>query len=96
MRITFTPLAETEITEALAWYWRQAPDAASHFLDELRTLIARLETNPFQFPLTYRNTRKANFRRFPYSLFFRLQTDSIEIFACFHTSRDPAHWQRRI
>ena len=29
-------------------------------------------------------------------LFFRIESDALVVIACFHSSRDPKHWQRRV
>jgi toxin ParE1/3/4 len=48
-----------------------------------------------QFPTVFRNVRRALLRRFPYSLFFVVEDETLIVIACFHASRDPAHWQKR-
>jgi len=34
-------------------------------------------------------------RRFPYSLFFIVEDETLLVIACFHASRDPLQWQKR-
>ena len=53
------------------------------------------EENPRQFPIIFKNVRRALLRRFPYSLFFVVEGDDLTVLACFHASRDPSHWQKR-
>jgi hypothetical protein len=51
---------------------------------------------PRQFPVIYRNVHRALVRRFPYALMFVIEADeTLTDIACFHGSRDPAHWQKR-
>lgn len=95
MRIRITSAAEADLTAALDWYQTQAPGIGPRFLDEYAAILSRLGDNPQQFPIIRGNTRRAGFRRFPYGLLFRIQATEIEIFACFHASRAPRHWQRR-
>jgi len=39
---------------------------------------------------------RALLRRFPYALMFVRDDDAtLTVIACFHGSRDPAHWQKR-
>jgi toxin ParE1/3/4 len=55
-----------------------------------------LSANPRQFPVVHKNIRRALLRRFPYALMFVIDDDAtLTVIACFHGSRDPAHWQRR-
>ena len=51
-------------------------------------MVERMSNNPRQFPTVFKNVRRALLRRFPYSLFFVIET-------CFHASRDPSRWQKR-
>jgi len=95
MRVRLTPPAALEFADALQWYGDIREALATRYLDEDQRLIERLRDNPRQFPRVRRDIRRAGFRRFPYSLVFRLHPDEVEILACFHDRRDPRHWQRR-
>ena len=39
--------------------------------------------------------RRAMVERFPFSVFYRIATDQIEVIAVLHQSRDPREWHRR-
>jgi toxin ParE1/3/4 len=52
--------------------------------------------NPRQFPVVYKTLRRARTKRFPYALFFLTEPDCLLIVACFHCSRDPRQWKRRV
>ena len=94
--IILTPLAMREVKEAIAWYTTESPAIAGRFQAELDALFDRLRSGPYQFPSIWRGVRKASFRRFPYVLMFRVLDRQVDVFACFHTSRDPAIWRRRL
>lgn len=47
-----------------------------------------------QFPVVFKNVRRARLRKFPYALFFRIMPDALFVIACFHGSRGPNQWQR--
>jgi plasmid stabilization system protein ParE len=96
MRVTLTAAAAADLADALNWYDTQAPGIGRHFLREFKILADRLALNPRQFPILRGEIHRAGFRRFPYGLFFRLRDDEIQVFACFHASRDPVNWQRRV
>ena len=55
-----------------------------------------MSENPFQFPVVFQDVQRARLRKFPYSLFFRAETDNLIVIACFHASRDPLRWQFRV
>ena len=59
-------------------------------------VVERMSAAPRQFPVIYRNVHRALVRRFPYALMFVIEADeTLTDIACFHGSRDPAHWQKR-
>jgi len=95
MRIILTASAAAELADAANWYASRAPALTARFLDQFEALIERLADNPQQFPIVNGQTRRAGFLGFPYGLFFRLRDDQVEVFACFHASRDPKRWQAR-
>jgi plasmid stabilization system protein ParE len=94
--VRFTQTARAELIDAQAWYEREAPGLGRRFRAAIDALTERMSANPLQFPVVYKNVRRALLRRFPYSLFFVIEDDaSLLVIACFHASRDPAHWQKR-
>lgn len=95
-RLEFHPEAEAEFDEAIVWYQEQRDGLEQEFFDDYLVLESRLEANPDQFPAVLENIRRANFHRFPYSLFFEIEQDSIFIYAVFHQSRNPEEWQKRM
>jgi plasmid stabilization system protein ParE len=68
-RVLFQPAAVAELDEAYRWYERER---AGLFLEAAQALIARVADNPLAFPLVHRDKRRAVFRRFPYSLIYRV------------------------
>ena len=96
MRVRFTPAAQAEVADARDWYAANSARAAERFVDELEALTLRLADNPGRFPVIDGEVRRAGFTRFPYGLFFAIDTDGVRIFACFHASRDPQRWRERI
>jgi plasmid stabilization system protein ParE len=95
-RVVFTPAAEADISQALEWYEAQSAGLGSALVNELGAVVDRIEENPLQFPLLYRDCRRALLRRFPYGLFFRLSEDRAQVVACFHMRRHPRRWQARV
>ncbi len=84
-----------ELMEAQDWYEREAAGLGRRFREAINALTQRMTANPLQFPVVYENVRRALLRRFPYSLFFIIDDDTLFVIACFHASRDPSHWQKR-
>jgi len=59
-------------------------------------VIERMSASPRQFPVVNKSIRRALLRRFPYAPMFVIEADeTLVVIACFHGSREPAHWQKR-
>jgi hypothetical protein len=65
----FTQLARTELTEAQDWYEREAAGLGRRFREAISALVDRMSNNPRQFPIVYKNVRRALLRRFPFRYF---------------------------
>lgn len=92
----FTLAARADLIDAQDWYENEAPGLGRHFRAAVDALIERMSANPRQFPVVYKNIRRALLRRFPYALMFVIEADeTLSVIACFHGSRDPIHWQKR-
>ena len=55
-----------------------------------------MSANPRQFPVVHKNIHRALLRRFPYALMFVIDDGTLVVIACFHGSRDPVRWQKRV
>ena len=95
-RVIFTQAARWELIEAQDWYEGEAPGLGRHFREAIDALTERMSANPRQFPVVLKDVRRALLRRFPYSLFFLIEGETLLVIACFHASREPAQWQKRI
>ena len=93
--VIFTQAARGELIEAQDWYEREARGLGRRFRHAIDALIDRMIDNPQQFPIVFKNVRRALLRRFPYSIFFVVEEDALIVIACFHASRNPSRWQKR-
>lgn len=94
-RLFLTQAARADLVDAVNWYDTHAPHVVPQFREALRAALIRIAEHPKQFPLTYKETRRALLRRFPYFVVFREMPDEVYVVAIFHTSRDPLVWQSR-
>ena len=94
-RLIVRPEAEADLQEAFDWYERHVPGLGAGFLAAIDGTMNSILSNPLQYPIMYRNARRALTRRFPYQVFFVIQEDLITIVAVSHGARDPKRWQDR-
>lgn len=93
--VAFRKQAHREFDEAGNWYEKERPGLGLEFLAEIHLLLQRIASNPEQFPMLYRDVRKAVARRFPYCIYFRERDQHIIVLAVFHSARNPAVWKQR-
>ncbi|MEE9392305.1 MAG: type II toxin-antitoxin system RelE/ParE family toxin [Planctomycetota bacterium] len=95
MKLLVRPAAAADIEEAHSWYEAQRTGLGREFLIAVSALLQAIAESPRRYPVVYRDARRANLRRFPYSVFYRIVGDIVVFVACFHGRRDPRRWQQR-
>jgi plasmid stabilization system protein ParE len=65
------------------------------FVHEVDRAVEAVTKAPLQFPVMHRDIRCVRVRRFPYSLFFRVEEREILVLAVFHARRSPTTWRNR-
>ncbi|MBV5338795.1 MAG: type II toxin-antitoxin system RelE/ParE family toxin [Deltaproteobacteria bacterium] len=93
--ITFHRAANAELIEAIEWYESKRAGLAIEFLAEIDRCVSLAAERPFQFSIIYKDIRRIVTHRFPYSIYFRANTDRIVVLAVFHGSRKPTIWRAR-
>jgi plasmid stabilization system protein ParE len=93
--LVFHPAVQDEIEEAYRWYEQHQTGLGQEFLRALDEVFNRLRQTPGAHQLIYKNVRRALPRRFPYSVFYRILADRVEVIAVQHSRRDRARWQSR-
>ena len=89
------PEAEAELAEAFNWYEQHVAGLGSRFLLSIDATINSIRRDPLQYPILYKNVRRALTRRFPYQVFFTVSDLQIIVLAVFHGMRNPSVWQSR-
>ena len=57
--VTFTQTARQELIGAWDWYEKESPGLGRQFVAAVDTVVESIVTNPLQFPVVYRNIRRA-------------------------------------
>ncbi len=93
--VRFREEAEVDLADATFWYQQRQLGLGDEFLEELLTTIRSVQQQPFMFPIVHRDVRRALMSRFPFGVFYRVESEFIIIFAVMHASRHPLRWQSR-
>ncbi|MGH7305594.1 MAG: type II toxin-antitoxin system RelE/ParE family toxin [Candidatus Rokuibacteriota bacterium] len=94
-RLVAEPRTDLDIAAAYQWYETERAGLGLEFLDQLSTAYDRIAEDPFKYQNLESGIRRALLRRFPYAVYFAVESDVIVILAVLHVSRDPVEWQRR-
>ena len=95
-KLIIRPEAEADLTEAFEWYESRVTGLGLEFIRTVDSLFNSIIRNPQAYPVVYKSARRALTRKFPYEVFFMVDTDSVVILAVFHAKRNPQRWRERI
>lgn len=95
LRIVFRRAAKSEFEDAAVWYDKQRPGLGEEFIIEIEESLASAVAAPLRYPLVFGDIRRTVARRFPFSVYFRVRSDTVVVLAVFHGRRNPTIWQRR-
>ena len=96
MNILFLSLAEEEVNDAVVWYEEQTEGLSREFLDELDRVVRLVRTYPLLATEIEPDIRRFLFGRFPYSLIYGLDQETIVAIAVAHNHREPRYWAGRV
>ena len=93
--IDILPEAEAEISEAFLWYFERSPLAADAFRIEAFQVIDGLTTDALMWPEDKDGVRRHILRRFPYTISYEIQANTVIVLAVAHQRRKPGYWRDR-
>jgi len=92
----FLPEADEELREAANYYEKEASGLGLAFLSETHRAVHEIETHPEAWTIVRQSIRKKTLSRFPYSLLYSMESDTILIIAVAHHKRRPNYWRTRL
>lgn len=93
MTVRLTLEAEADLGEVLAWYTERGAALGLEFLASVADVLRRIEALPRSAPEVHRGIRRALLHRFPYCVFYLLESEGPVVLGCFHASQDPSAWR---
>lgn len=88
--------ADLDVVDAVAWYEGQRSGLGAELLMELEAVMQRVVQAPLQFPEIKYGVRRALLQRFPYSVYFKVGDETIDVVAILHHHRHARIWEQRI
>lgn len=86
-RVEVSASAKADIDRATVWHENQKEGLGDRFLNAVLDTIDRIALNPQGYSKVIREARKADVRKFPYWVWFKVQ-DDVLVIACLHERRD--------
>ena len=96
MKSRFHEAADSELTEAVAYYDGKALGLGDRFLAEVKSATRNIEEYPEIAPVVADGVRAKVLVRFPYSLMYVVDEQGLFIVAVAHQSKRPAYWAERV
>ena len=93
-RLVAEPRVELDIEGAFDRYESEQPELGVEFLIELRAAYDRIAQGPLRYQILRSDIRRALVRRFPYAVYFSVESEFVVVVAVLHARRDPTEWQR--
>ncbi len=90
--LVFRRAVGRDLAAAYAWYEKQRVGLGEQFLTEINVSFDTIEEFPKMFAAVHAEVRRAIVSRFPYAIFYRVESNRIVIFTVLHTARDPRVW----
>ena len=95
MRIEFLEAAETDLSDAVAFYNLSQENLGYEFLDEFKRALSRIIDFPRAWPKISRRARRCQTNRFPYGIIYRTYPDALIIVAVMNLHSNPDRWKKR-
>src|SRR5688572_23343093 len=95
LAVFYRHIAWHEFDAAANWYEARKPGLGAEFVAEIDHAVLLAAETPRRFPIMHRDIRCVRVRRFPYSVFFKVEPTRIVVLAVFHARRDPIVLRQR-
>ena len=77
------------------WYELRQDGFGAVFAQAFADAIERMQAQPLSYPAVVGSIRRVILQRFPYAIYFLIETDAIVVLAV-HGRQDPGRWRERI
>jgi plasmid stabilization system protein ParE len=93
--VVFLPTADADYRRALEWYRAQSDQSAAGFEAAFEVALRAIGETPERWTLCDQRHRFYVLRRYPYSIVYRLEAESVLVVAVAHASRSASYWRGR-
>lgn len=83
-----------DLAAGFGYYEEQADGLGEKFLDGVNSAFDSIVRYPEMFAQVHGEVRRAVVSRFPYAVFYRVESRRVVVLTVLHTARDPGTWPR--
>ena len=88
--------ARADLLEIFQWYQEQSPGLGFDFKLCVDEVFSKLQKHPSIYKKVYKDIRRVVTRRFPFGVFYIVESNTVIVLAVLHARRDPVSWKKRI
>ncbi|MBL8540866.1 MAG: type II toxin-antitoxin system RelE/ParE family toxin [Betaproteobacteria bacterium] len=96
MKIRILGSASRDLIEGYSFYERQAEGVGSYFLDSLYSDIDSLIITAGMHSVHFDKYHRLLSRRFPFAIYYRVEGETVLVYAVLDCRRDPAWIRKRL
>lgn len=94
--LSFLPEVEEEAVCAYVWYEEKAKGLGEEFLRAFYASAAEIARIPNLYPKIYKDFHRKLLKRFPYAVYFIIESEAVIVYGLFHCARNPYLIQEKI
>jgi plasmid stabilization system protein ParE len=94
--VRFLAPAREEFLRAVTFYERQAPGLGAEFYDDTVRALDMVSSSPHSGAPFEGSMRRLLLQRFPYSIIYQAEEETILVVAVAHQRRRPGYWKDRL
>lgn len=95
MNIRFLEPARNELDDAFNWYEMEQSGLGRRFLAEVQSTLKRITVFPDSCAIIAPGLRRCMTKKYPYSIIYGVEQDTLVIVAVAHMHRTPLYWLGR-
>lgn len=92
MKLIVSKFAKEEIENAKEYYNLQQPNLGDSFKKDIKDTVDNISRFPTLYPFIIDNIQRVVLHRFPYSIFYAIEKNTIVILSVAHQHRKPFYW----
>lgn len=92
--VVYRRRVQHDLAAAFDWYEEQRARLGEEFLSAVQSTFKSVEFYPETFASVHDEVRRAIVPRFPFAVFYVVESRRIVVLRVLHTARDPTLWPR--